>query len=196
MRSMINLLPPSYRRQQIIRHRVVQWSSLICLALLSAWAWHWYERREDRALVQQLELLEREHEPTQRLLQQLVEMRQNLEELQQQEAVAIELERQRSALVLLGVISQSARQTGGRLRLTKMELTNFQSAGVEDSAASTGAYRGGLLLTGVSLDNPAVGELLDRLQDAGIFNRVELLALKERADAESILRDYEVRCEF
>ena len=36
------------------------------------------------------------------------------------------------------------------------------------------------MLAGVSLDNPAVAELLDGLQDSGIFSRVELLTLKER----------------
>jgi hypothetical protein len=41
-----------------------------------------------------------------------------------------------------------------------------------------------------------VGELLDGLQDSGIFSRVELLTLKERQDADASLRDYEIRCEF
>ena len=52
------------------------------------------------------------------------------------------------------------------------------------------------MLAGVSLDNPAVAELLDGLQDSGIFSRVELLTLKEREDSDVSLRDYEVRCEF
>jgi hypothetical protein len=51
----------------------------------------------------------------------------------------------------------------------------------------------------VSLDNPAVGELLDRLQrlqKLGVFRRVELVTLTERESKEAALRDYEVRCEF
>jgi hypothetical protein len=163
--------------------------------LSSGWAWHWYELREGRALAQQLEVMEREHAPTQRLLQQLVNMRASLEKLERQETVAAELERQRSTLALLGVVSQTAQRAGGRLRLTKLELTNFQSAkSVGDTA--TGEADGGLLLGGVSLDNPSVGELLDGLQDSGIFSRVELLILKEREEGDSSLRDYEVRCEF
>jgi hypothetical protein len=194
MKTHINLLPSSYRRQQIFRRRAIQWSSVLCVVLLSGWAWHWCEMREHRAIAQQLEVLEREHAPTQLLLQQLVDMRARLDQLQRQEAVARELERQRNTLALLGVVSQTARQTGGRLRLTKLELTNFQNAG--RGGTTTAGAGGGLLLSGVSLDNPAVGELLSGLQASGIFSRVELLVSKEREGGEVSLRDYEVRCEF
>ena len=50
------------------------------------------------------------------------------------------------------------------------------------------------MLSGVSLDNQPVADLLDGLQHSGIFSRVELLKLKEREGMS--LRDYEVRCEF
>jgi hypothetical protein len=194
MKNRINLLPASYRRKQFLRRRIVQWSSILCGVLVGGWGWHWYELREGRALAQQLEVLERENAPTQRLFQQLVDMRAKLDQLQQQETVAGELERQRSALTLLGVVSKTAQQAGGRLRLTKLDLTNFQNAALADSIAAGGP--GGLQLTGVSLDNPSVGELLDGLQDSGIFSRVELVVLKEREEGETSLRDYEVRCEF
>jgi hypothetical protein len=198
MKTAINLLPPAYRRKLFARRRAVQWSSLVCTVLVFGWAWHWYELSEGRALAQQLEVLEREHAPTQRLLQQLVEMRAKLEQLQQQEVVAGELERQRNALTLLGVVSATAKKTDGRLRLTKLDLTDFQSAGLAGDAAPAAAAAGssGMTLGGASLDNASVGELLEGLQDSGIFSRVELLVLKEREEGEASLRDYEIRCEF
>jgi hypothetical protein len=192
MKSMVNLLPPSYRRQQMVRLRVKQWGAAIAIMLLAACAWHCYELRTSAALSQQLQVLEREHAPTQRTLRQLVQMRAELDALEQQVAVARALEEQRSALALLGIISRTTRETGGRLRVTKMELTNFQAS---DDAAGTGAPAI-LQLSGVSIDHPAVWELLDGLQDTGIFSRVELLACTERQDGESTLRDYELRCEF
>ena len=128
MRTMINLLPQSFRRQQILRKRLMQWTSIISAVLVTGWGWHWYEMREDRQLTQQLETLSREHAPTQTMLKQLVEMRQQLKELQQQETVAKELDCQRNALTLLGVISDTAQKTKGRLRVTKFELSNFQDA--------------------------------------------------------------------
>jgi Fimbrial assembly protein (PilN) len=196
MRTMLNLLPRTYRRQQLIRKRAIQWCSLITVVLISAWTWHWFERREDRALIQQLEVLEREQAPTHIMLKQLVEMRSKLEELQQQETVARELEYQRSALALLGVISKAAQTTEGRLRVTKFELTGFQDIRQAEAPGSQEQANAGLLLSGVSLDNSAVAELFESLQDSGIFRRVELLATKERQGAEVSFRDYQVRCEF
>jgi hypothetical protein len=191
---MINILPASYRRQQVLRARCVQWTSIIAVALALGWGWHWIEMHEYRQLSQQLDVLSREHAPTRTMLQQVVDMRQKLKELHAQETVAKELESQRNALKLLGVISQTAQKTHGRLRLTKFELTNFQNAGRFDTLAGAQPTVGGLLLAGVSLDNQSVTQLLAGLQGAGIFSHVELLKLKEREGA--ALRDYEVRCQF
>src|SRR6478736_4849324 len=138
MRTAINLLPQSFRRQQILGKRVMQWASIISAVLVTGWGWHWYEMREDRQLIQQLETLSREHAPTQTMLKQLVEMRQQLKELEQQEMVAKELDCQRNALTLLGVISDSAQKAKGRLRVTKFEITNFQGGQIGiDAAAKT-----------------------------------------------------------
>jgi hypothetical protein len=194
MRTAINLLPQSFRRKQILRKRVLQWTSIISAVLLTGWSWHWYEMREYRQLKQQLETLSREHAPTQAMLKQLVDMRQQLKELEQQESVAKELDCRRNAMTLLGVISESAQKTKGRLRVTKFEIKNFQTvqSGTDNGTASIA----GLTVGGVSLDNPAVAELLDGLQNAGVFRRVELATLKEREDKDAALRDYEVRCEL
>jgi hypothetical protein len=194
MREMINLLPPSFRRQQVLRKRLIQWSTIISAVLMAGWGWHWYEMREDRQLTQQLETLSREHAPTQTMLKQLMEMRQQLVVLQQQETVAQELERQRNALTVFGVVSETARKTKGRLRVTKFEISSFQSTTTGGDNAATKTP--GLTLNGISLDNPAVPELLDGLQTSGVFKRVELLTLKEREDKDAALRDFEVRCEF
>lgn len=193
MKTAINLLPQSFRRQQILRKRGQQWAIIISTVLVIGWGWHWYEMCEDRQLVQQLETLTREHAPTQTMLKQLVEMRQQLKELEQQEAVAKELDCQRNALTLLGVISESAQKTKGRLRVTKFEIDNFQGAqGTSDTAGKTA----GVTVGGVSLDSVAVTELWNGLQNSGLFKKVELKNLKEREDKISNLRDYELRCEF
>ena len=196
MRNMINILPATYRRQQIIRNRAVQWCSIIGFVLLSGLGWHWHEMKEHTYLTQQLDVLSREHTPTRTMLKQLVDMRKQLKELEQQEIVAKELETQRNALTLLSVISDTAQKTKGRLRVTKFELSNFQNAGKPAGTNTVAPPPGGLLLTGVSLDNPAVAELLEGLQHSGIFSHVELLKLKEREGNDKTMRDYQVRCEF
>ena len=196
MRSMINLLPMAYRRQQVVRKRVVQWTSVVCVVLFVGWSWHQFEYREALALSQQLESLEREYRPNTTMLAQLVSMRQKLEELQQQEAVAKKLEYQRNALTLLGVISETAKATDGRVRVTKVELVGFQDTQEQEQAAVGDMPTSGLVVSGVSLDNPAVTELVDGLKEAKIFSSVELLSSKEREEGETSMQDYAVRCVF
>jgi Tfp pilus assembly protein PilN len=196
MKTTIDLLPASYRRQQIVRRRAVQWVSVIGIVLVAGWVCHRVEVREDKALSQQLEALTREHAPTRTMLRQVVNMRKQLDELQQQETVAKELENQRNALSLLGAISRAAHVSEGRLRVTKMELTNFQMPAALDGANGQGVQASGVAFSGVSLDTPSVTELLDGLQHSGLFSRVKLLTLKKREEKGTALRDYEVRCEF
>jgi hypothetical protein len=193
---MINLLPNLYRRQQVVRRRTKQWAVAICMILATGWLFHLREVSEQRDRAQRLEVLEREHLPTQTLLKQLVDMRQKLVDLQKQEVIANELEHQRNALALLGVVSKAAEGTGGRLHVTNMELKNFQSPHTAAGAGGATGQPGKLQLTGVSLDSPAVFELLDGLQNSGMFSRVVLNVLTEREGRELALRDYEVSCEF
>jgi Tfp pilus assembly protein PilN len=193
---MVNLLPMSFRRRQMARKRAIQWMVVVCFVLVAGWASHWFELREQTALAQQLEVLSREHRPTQTMLKQLVKMRHRLGTLQEQEAIARELESQRSALAILGVVSKTAGVTKGRLRVTELALTDFQSTNQGAGTGSPAAGTSSLALTGVALDNPAVAELLDGLQDSGLFGRVELQLMKEREDGNGALRDYQVKCEF
>lgn len=193
---MINLLPMSFRRKQMARKRAIQWMAVICAVFVAGWISHWFELREQRVLAQQLEVLSREHRPTQSMLKQLMKMRHRLVTLQEQESIARELESQRNALVILGVVSKTAGVTKGRLRITQLELTDFQNMHLEAEKNAAAAATSSLSLTGVSLDNPAVAELLDGLQDSGLFGRVELQMMKEREDGNGSLRDYQVKCEL
>src|SRR5690606_27882770 len=85
MKTAINLLPSSLRRSQMARRRLTQWGAVIGVVLAVGWAWHYRELREDRVLARQLEVLEREHEPMRRVVQELGQMRAKLDELESQE---------------------------------------------------------------------------------------------------------------
>lgn len=193
MKTSINLLGLSQRRQQMLRRRVAQWCKLIVVVLLGGMGIHWYLSREQAALARRYEALANGHRPTEAMLRELISMREQLAEIKQQELVARELEQQRQVLAVLGLISQSARRTDGRLRVTKLELSDFQRFEHVRGAAPDDAGGACARLNGVALDNPSVAELLEGLQDSGFFQRVELLALKERDGEVSELRDYELR---
>jgi Tfp pilus assembly protein PilN len=193
MKTAVNLLPVALRRQQMARQRVIQWSAIVCIVLLTIWSAGWVKLREYRSLGQKLEILTREERPNHAMLEELVSMRSTLAGLHRQEDIAAELDEQRHVLTLLAIVSRSAQQSDGRLRVTSLKLMNFQDTG---GGGGGGAASGSLILAGQSLDNPSVAELLDRLQEAGLFTNVELASLKERQMSGVLFQDYEVHCEL
>lgn len=190
MKTAINLLPPTLRRQQMVSRRAVQWSAVVCVVLATIWSAGWFKLGEYHSLSQKLEILNREHRPGHAMLEELVSMRNTMSGLQREEAVATELEQQRHILTVLGLISQSAQQSDQKLRVTGLRVMDFQGAG------STASDSGVVILSGQSLDNPSVAELLDRLQHSGLFTNVELVSLNERRMDSVPYQDYEVRCEL
>jgi hypothetical protein len=196
MKTAINLLPAFYQRQLVVRRRAFQWGIVLGVGLLLAAGVRWNDVRANHALSQRLELLTREHQPTQLMLKQLVNMRRELTELQQLEQTAEELEYQRPALSLLGALSDIGERTGGKLRITKLEITGLQQPTVANKLDQPSTGGPGILLTGVSLDNPSVAKLVTGLGESGFFARTYLVKSTELGEEENSLREYQVRCEF
>jgi hypothetical protein len=196
MKTTINLLPASFQRQLIVRRRVYQWGVIVAASLIVGGIVRWNDVRAHQVLLQRLDLLTREHQPTQLMLRQLVDMRRELTELQQLEQIAQQLEYQRPVLALLGVLSDIGEKTEGRLRVTKLELTGLQQI---DSAAKRepqGTAASGVVVTGVSLDNQSIAKLESGLWESGFFEHVELVKSTESTAEGSSLREYQVRCEL
>lgn len=194
MRASINLLPVTFRRQLMMRRRLTQWCVVVCALVLVMWVARSYKLREYYVLGQQQEVLEREHRPLKAMVKEITHMRQQLEDLDQQEVIAKELDHQRNVLALLGAVSQIAEQSNGKLRLTDFQLVDLQSSPSGDRQQASGSHGGNFTLQGVSLDRPAVAELLDKLQHSGLFQSVELASLKERQEGQVSLQDFQVVC--
>jgi Tfp pilus assembly protein PilN len=196
MKTAINMLPPAYRRGRMLRRRAIQWGTIVCVVLVGAWAARWWKLREYYDLNQQLEAVSREGRPAQVKLQEITQMRQQLGQLQQHEDVAKELQQQRQVLAVLGVVSQAAEQSGGRLRVTGFNVADLQALHIENLHSSEPAHGGTVTLTGVSLDSPTVAEFHDTLERSGMFADVKLIKSNVRKDNELSVYDYEVCCEL
>jgi Tfp pilus assembly protein PilN len=195
MKTFINLLPPSFQRQMVLRRRAVQWGAVLVGGLLVGGVVRWSDVRIHDKLVQRLDLLSREHQPTQKMLQQLVEMRQELDELQQQEQIAQELEHQRPALTLLGILTDIGERTSGSLRITKLELIGLQHSTQVADTPTSDSSESQVVLTGESLDNQSIATLVSGLNESGYFTSVELLNSTELGE-DSNIREYQVRCKL
>ena len=195
MKTHINLLPSSYQVSAMLRARALQWGVAVALVATTVGAGGWtYLRRLD-GLRDQVALLKKEYEPLDKLITDIRDMRHQLAHLDDQEAVAGRLETQRRAITLLGAVSKSAAQCGGRLQVESLNVLDLQS---ERSTAKPNADQPpqSMLLSGVSLDNLTVTQLVGGLRAAGIFRFVELRSLQETTDRQITLHAYEVLCTF
>jgi Tfp pilus assembly protein PilN len=196
MKIAMNLLPPVMRRGRMLRRRAIQWGAILCVVLVGAVAARSWKVREYHELNQQMEAVARDGRPAQVKLQEITVMRQQLRQLQQHEDVAKELQQQRHVLAVLGVISQAAQQSGGRLRVTDFKVVDFQAPRVESQPGKESTHGGTVTLVGVSLDSPTVAEFHDTLERSGLFAEVKLIKSNARKENNASLFDYEVSCEL
>jgi Tfp pilus assembly protein PilN len=196
MKTAMNLLPPALRRARMVRRRTIQWGAILCVVLVGAWGARWWKLREYHELNQQFEAVAREGRPAQVQLQEIGVMRQELGQLQKHEDVAQELQQQRQVLVVLGLVSQAAQQSEGRLRVTEFKVSDLQAAHAESQPGKEPVHGGTVTVIGVSLDSPTVAEFHDLLERSRLFADVKLIKSNARKENNVSLYDYEVCCEL
>jgi hypothetical protein len=196
MKTAINLLPPVYRRQRLVRRRVIQWSIVLVATLSAIGAARWYKGHECRTLEQQLAAIAREGRPAQTMLGEITRMRAQIGRLQHHQTIAQELEQQRQVLALLAAVSNAAKRTAGRLRVVDCQVVDLQATEVAVNRSDGAVHPGTVTLTGVALDSPTVAEFHDGLLRSGLFADVQFIKSNERIQRGPALYDFEVRCEL
>ena len=139
MKTAINLLPPVYRRQRLVRRRAIQWSRDAC------WPRCRHDRR--RALVQgpriprrsqrQLAAVTREGRPAQTMLREIAGMRNQIE---QTAASPNHRPRTGTTAPSAGAVGRRepgrAQQTEGRLRVVDCRVVDLQATEVARESAA------------------------------------------------------------
>lgn len=195
MKTAINLLPASYRRQRLLRRRAIQWSIVLASTLTAIGVASWYKSHEYESLARQLAAVTRESRPARNMLREITTMRGQIDRLQEHQIIATELEQQRQVLALLNAVSQAAQQTEGRVRVIDCRVVDLQATEVAEHNDSA-FHPGTVTLVGVALDSPTVAEFHDGLIRSGLFADVKLIKSNEHSQQGTKLFDYEVRCEL
>ncbi len=208
MKRSVNLLSWNYRRRQLIRRRLLQWSA--AAAVLGSVAAGWVAA----ALVQQAEVrqivadLEAQYAPIAELTRQLTEARKTLRQWEDRRKAAAALEETRPALTLLGLVSRCARACQGRLRIDQLALQPLQavpgadrrksSPGSQQALEATGSNNSPsatVTIKGQALDNLAVAQFVASLRETRAFEKVELKSTAQAA-SETAVRSYLVECTY
>src|SRR5437867_4117891 len=110
MKTFLNMLPWNYRRRELLRLRLLQWSVVwgmgFCLALGLGWAKHTASRNE----LQVVQAKEKRNAPLQTFKTENEQIRTRLNELNATDTLVVQLQDQPPPLAILGLAGQSARQ--------------------------------------------------------------------------------------
>lgn len=199
MKNRLNLMPWQCRKSQLMRLRLAQWflpwavaGGLVLAACVAKWE-QWQLRRD------RVQRLEREYVPTDALLTEIKAFGDRLEEFRSREAVLAQLDSPRPALTLLGLVSRSARECQGRLRVEHVSLHVEGDAAKPGNAGSSGAAPGrttAVTIKGDATDNLAVARFVLALRETKAFDRVELKSTQEQPADRRQTRSYLVECVY
>lgn len=197
MKTFVNILPWNFRRRELLRQRLFQWSVVWGIGLVLAAGAGWFESRAYKTELQVMQVKEGMDEPLQRLKADSERMRAQLNELSAKDALVVQLQDQPPPLVVLGLASQSARQCGGRIWLKNLQFqwTRKRLATTQQTASDVGPT-GMLTLQGTGEDNLAVAEFVATLRETECFDRVELKSSVGMDSSGVRGRSYLMECRF
>lgn len=211
MKNCVNLLPWKYRKARVLRLRLAQWSALWAATALAMLGAYFVESARWRTTGERLDALQEQHRPVARLGHQIASLQGRQKELSWRESILRRLDDPRPALTLLALVSQSAAQCSGGLRVEKLSLrvaaegpkTTAQKDAAAGSAAAAPASPaagcprpGSVSIKGVALDNRAAARFALELQQTKAFDRVELKEALEQTVEGKHLCSYLVDCVY
>jgi Tfp pilus assembly protein PilN len=166
MKTYVNLLPVTYRRKQLLRLRVWQWSmaGLLVLLVMGGAAWRQWSAHQSGA--ERLATLKREYEPVRILDQESQQLEQRIRELRHREKLVLSLADQQPLLSLIGMLSEAVRTCEGQVSIRTLNLQSHREQ--EDAGDMI------LTLNGIATDDAAVAKFADAIRAFQAFHQVEL----------------------
>ena len=187
MKTHLNLMPMHYRRGQLIRRRLKQWSVLWLLTagftVLLGWTqWTQYQTGASR-----LASLRVRYEPIEAIKGEVADLQERIDALQRRESLALSLADERSMLGLVGLLSQAKQACDGRISIGRLNLVR---SGNRQTATSV------LTLTGVAPDDIIVSRFANALRAANAFAAVDLKSTANATVGNKKARSYTMECTF
>jgi hypothetical protein len=209
MRIFVNLLPFEYRKGEVLRRRLLQWSLVWTLCLVTAIGVWWLKQNRYRASFHAADAAQRRYLPVERLVEESEKTRIELKGLRAKGTLWGQLRDERPLLTLIGLVSRSARQCNGRLDLHRLLFERQEEhPKTDDRRRDRGNQQpqqpaeeetrpwAVVTLEGEARDNLAVATFVVALRDTGVFRRVELKSSTGKDSVKPGVRSYLLKCEI
>jgi hypothetical protein len=198
MKNFVNLLPEEYRRQRLLRRRLLQWTlvwSTVVAGAMPLWG-----LRSQQLATEQLELRHRQsaYAPTKRMLGEIPRMQNEMRELSQRDEMVRQLGDAHPMLSALGMISQAAASAKGGVRVFQLIADRPPTATIvsDDKTQPSDPKPSLITIQGTSADNSAVARFVANLRQTQAFRRVDLKSSVRGRLAISDVQRFVVECEY
>lgn len=198
MKNYVDLLPQNHHRWALIRRRLMQWSAVLAVVAVVTGVVLVLERNRLSDQLGQRNVLESKYHPIVKLESEVKSIESKVRELEQREAMTLQLADEHPMLTVLGIVSRAAKKCEGTVAVTRLTLveTIDAAAVAAASAANAASAASGtkvaapapaspqkiLTLQGLGLDNLSVVRLVASISEEDAFERVELKASGSQTD--------------
>lgn len=222
MKSQLNLLPESVQRADRLRTRLHRWSVIVMSVLLIAAGSGLWSYRSLRRVSISAEAVRTKAEPFRQTTAEIGRLQGRLANLHKRNSLAAGLDARRPSLQLLGVVSRSARASGGVMFVETLRLSEVAHHPPDEPRSKNrrlgrrGPARAKkepvmvpeLTIVGSARDDLTVTQFLLALKQSGMFDAVTLQSTidgeleptgrgtkSETGDAEK-LRHFQIICSY
>lgn len=202
-----NLLPPEFRRRMLFTMRLRQWFRVWGLSLVALLAGGYYKSLEYRGIEQSWEILRQRTIPIQQMKRANTALTEQLADLEEKVLLIDHVNDAEHHLALIGVISQSVRQSGNTIQIQSCTLQEIAPAGGGGNSRQqptrsqqakqpvrSAAQHMKIELRGMSVDERAIARFIKTLKTVDIFTSVELKSVRNTLVSDQTLRAYHIEC--
>lgn len=190
----VNLLPPEFNMQLLLRRRVRTWLRLwsICLLFCVGMVAHsgGQVHRMDRKLDQITTL----SQPISAQQHRVEDFKLQLARLEARNQATEQLMPPDRTLPLLAILSQSAAKAGGNLQIQRLSIQSIRPRATEKkvNAAEPEAAILQVSLGGMAANDQVVSQFVSLLQSYGVFSAVELKSSSEVSGSGQFGRQFQL----
>ncbi|MCG8450840.1 MAG: hypothetical protein MI725_14830 [Pirellulales bacterium] len=188
MKNHLNLMSEQARIRECLRNRWRQWKcfwavTLAVLGVVGVVTW-WPAYRESRHRAS----LEEQYEPVRLMKAENQSLKQQIQQLRDQEKFVLELSDGFPLVTLLGIVGQTVDKSQGQVFVEELAFEAGDSAGDEPMAS--------LSLVGLGVNRSAVTRLTDSLQTAIPFASVQLQSQSPTQVNQQSMHKFSIQCFF
>jgi hypothetical protein len=194
MKTHLNLLPFSVRRNQLIKRALRQWvlagSIAAAITAFAIW-WRWNEAKQQQIA---LDAVMRQYAPLKKLEEESQHIESEVESLQNRERLALDLAQNRSLLTLIEQLSRAAKRCDGKVNINHLVMDANVRSARQDGEGDLSQSK--LTLRGMGIDDVTIAQFVAELRDSNLFENVQLTSTGSATINDREAKIYTLECVY